>query len=267
VTDVAIDGQEGFRKREFRRFLVGSLLFHLAIFVVLVIDFGGKVAVPRGVVSVNLVSLPAPAPPKAAPRPKPAEAKPKPVPPPPPKAPVQEKIVLPKESRVPPPKPAQEKVKPKPAPAPVRKELTPEDLARPQEQDYDDVMAQLRSESAETFPEAETVEKPPPMPAGSPTGTGRPLTAEESVWMRKAKIHVRKNWTLTAGFRTQPLETHVSVELDAGGALIGEPRIVRGSGNPWYDDSVLRALEKSSPLPPPPASGDWSFVFVPDDSY
>jgi hypothetical protein len=265
VTDVAIDAHEDFRRREFRRFLIGSLILHASVLLVLVIDGGGEVAIPRGVVSVNLVSLPTP----PAPIPATRKAAPKPVPPPPPKAPVQEKIVLPKESRLPPPKPKQEKIAPKPAPTPVRKELTPEDLARPQEQEYDDIMAQLRAESDEIFPEADPVEEAPPVPkpAGAPAGTGRPVTAEESVWMRKAKIHVRQAWTLTPGFRTQVLETHVSVDLDSAGALVGEPKIVRRSGNPWYDDSVVRALEKASPLPPPPAPGEWSFVFVPDDSY
>jgi TonB family protein len=269
VSDVAIDAQEEFRRREFRRFLIGSLILHVGVFLVLVIDPGGEVAIPRGVVSVDLVSLPTPPAPKPAPKKVAPEPAAKPVPPPPPKAPVQEKIVLPKESRLPPPKPKEEKVAPKPAPEPVRKELTPEDLARPQEQEYDDIMAQLRAESDEIFPESEPVEEAPPAPkpAGVPTGTARSISPEESVWMRKAKIHVRQAWTLTPGFRTQMLETHVSVDLDSGGAVVGEPTIVRRSGNPWYDDSVVRALEKASPLPPPPAAGEWSFVFVPDDSF
>ena len=85
--------------------------------------------------------------------------------------------------------------------------------------------------------------------------------------MRRAKIHVRRNWVLTPGFRTQPLETHVSVRLDAGGRVLGEPKVVRRSGNPWYDDNVVRAVQKASPLPAPPEAGSWPFVFRPEDSY
>ena len=85
--------------------------------------------------------------------------------------------------------------------------------------------------------------------------------------MRRAKIHVRRTWVVPPGFRTQPLETRVIVRLDAGGALLGEPRITRRSGNPWYDDGVVRGLQKASPLPSPPEAGEWEFIFVPQDSY
>jgi colicin import membrane protein len=57
----------------------------------------------------------------------------------------------------------------------------------------------------------------------------------------------------------------VQVRLDPQGNVVGEPRITRRSGNPWYDDSVVRAIEKSSPLPPPPEAGEWPFVFRPED--
>jgi hypothetical protein len=30
---------------------------------------------------------------------------------------------------------------------------------------------------------------------------------------------------------------------------------------------VVRAVEKASPLPPPPEAGEWDFVFVPEDSF
>ena len=70
-----------------------------------------------------------------------------------------------------------------------------------------------------------------------------------------------------AGFRTQQLETHVLVDLDVGGRVLGDPRISRRSGNPWYDDGVVRAIQKASPLPAPPEAGEWAFVFVPEDSY
>ena len=72
---------------------------------------------------------------------------------------------------------------------------------------------------------------------------------------------------LTPGFRTQALETHVSVRLDARGNVIGEPQITRRSGNPWYDDSVVRAIRKASPLPPPPEPDRYAIVFKPEDSY
>jgi TonB family protein len=35
----------------------------------------------------------------------------------------------------------------------------------------------------------------------------------------------------------------------------------QSSGNPWYDESVERAIQKASPVPAPPEAGDWQFTF------
>ena len=71
-------------------------------------------------------------------------------------------------------------------------------------------------------------------------------------------------WVLAPGFRAQPLSTEVRVRLSSGGEVLGT-RVVRGSGNPWYDESVERAVRKASPLPPPPEADEWLFVFRPQD--
>ena len=60
---------------------------------------------------------------------------------------------------------------------------------------------------------------------------------------------------------------HLKLRRDAAGNVIGEPRITRRSGNPWYDDGVTRAIRKASPLPAPPEAGRWPFIFMPEDSY
>jgi TonB family protein len=57
------------------------------------------------------------------------------------------------------------------------------------------------------------------------------------------------------------------VALDASGEVLGTPRILRRSGNPWYDEGVVRSIQKASPLPPPPEPGDWTFIFDSDESY
>jgi TonB family protein len=85
--------------------------------------------------------------------------------------------------------------------------------------------------------------------------------------VRRAKIHVRSVWVVPPGFRTQPLQTSVLIDLDAEGRVLGKPRIIQRSGNYHYDDGVVRAIRKASPLPAPPESGEWTFVFVPEDSY
>ena len=60
-------------------------------------------------------------------------------------------------------------------------------------------------------------------------------------------------------------QAHSDEKMSAQGNVLSEPRIVRRSGNPWYDESVVRGITKASPLPPPPHAGEWDFVFLPNE--
>jgi outer membrane biosynthesis protein TonB len=236
-------------RREFRRLLVVSAALHALLGFFLAFSPGGAVEMPQGVIAVELVALPS-----ATPAPAPKAARPAPPPPPQPK-----QIVLPKETAPPPPEPkAAAKPKPEPKPAPVA-EPAPE-------KDYADVLSELRAEAgAEEEPPAAAPAPAQTASIGSPTG--RPVSAEFLAWERKARIHIRQSWVVPPSFRNQPLRTGILVELSANGAVVGEPRVVKRSGNPWYDDGVVRSIQKASPLPPPPEAGEWSFVFVADESY
>lgn len=139
--------------------------------------------------------------------------------------------------------------------------VLPEPVVDP-EKEYQDLMAQLREELGEVAPELAAARTEAAAESG-----GLAVSPEVAAWIRSAKIHVRSAWVLPPGFRTQLLQTHVAVDLAAGGSVIGEPRVVRRSGNPWYDENVVRAIQKASPLPAPPEAGEWAFVFVPEDSY
>jgi protein TonB len=263
---VAISPQP-LERKEFRRLLLVSLLAHAALGLFLGFSPRGEVVMPKGVIAVELVSVPAPARPAPAAAPTPRPAEPKPAPPPPPPEPKQ--IVLPKETAPPPPEPkpaAEPKPKPKPEPK-------PEPAAKPEpEKDYADVLSDLRSEVGDESAATTPAEAPSPGPApaqtaaiGSPTGS--PVPPEFLAWERRARIHIRQNWVVPPSFRNQPLRTSVQVELDASGGVVGEPRIVGRSGNPWYDEGVVRSIQKASPLPPPPEAGEWSFVFVADEYF
>jgi len=239
-----------------RRLFTISAIVHLVLIASFAISPGSKISVPRGVISVELLGAPSVARPAAP-------AAPAPVAKPAPPKPVQlkpKKIVLPAEPTTP-------KVKPKVAkPKPIEKPAPPK--TEPEKQ-YEDVLAQLRAETNDDEPA-------PPIeiakagsaaigPPGSPDGVD--ISPEVALWLKKAKIHVRKNWKLVPGFRTQIIEAHVEVDLDASGKVRGTPRVSRRSGNLYYDEGVVRAIQKSSPLPPPPEAGKWNFVFVPEDSY
>ena len=234
------------RRQELRRLIAISMAAHLVVVAFFGFSPESKISVPRGVISVELVRAPAAArPTTSAPVAKPVP--PKPVPPKP------KKVVLPAEPTTP-------KVKPK--------VVKPEVVEKPAPaEEYEDVLAKLRAESGEDAPPTEIAEAAPAVigSPGSPTGVA--ISPEVAAWLKSAKIHVRAKWVLPPGFRTQALEAHVEVNLDASGGVRGTPRLSRRSGNPWYDEGVIRAIQKSSPLPPPPEAGKWNFVFLPEDSY
>ncbi len=253
----ALDPLAGTRRRELATLFALSCAVHALLFSLLAVSwFPRRLALPA-VISVDLVSAPRAATAAAAARPAPpAPAPPAPVaqpkPPPPPKP---AKVVLPKE---PVQKPARrekpaEKAKPEPEPKDKPEPPPPQDL--------DDVLAELRGEAGEKRPEAAPEPVAAEEPSGPPGPGGALVSPEVAAWIRRAKIHVRRAWIVPPGFRTQILVATFEVELDAGGRVVGEPHVVRPSGNPWYDEGVVRALQKASPLPAPPEAGRWSFAF------
>jgi TonB family protein len=252
-------------RREFRRLLGFSAVAHAGLLLALLLAPTGPTgSVLPGVVSVDLVSLPGPEPAPAPPAQRavpPAERPAPPVEKPAPR--VAKKVVLPEEPRQPiePPAP----VAPKPAPRPEPKPTPPPPSKPEAAPEYEDLLAQLREERGEVRPEQ--LAPAPRAGAGQAGAGGRGVAVgpEVAAWLRQARNHVRRAWVLAPGFRTELLETHVEAELDAGGKVIGEPRVTRRAGNPWYDESVIRAIQKASPLPAPPDAGRWPFVFRPEE--
>jgi outer membrane biosynthesis protein TonB len=233
----------GLRRRELGPFLLASAIAHLGLMAIFLYTPEAKISAPRGVMTWELVAAPAAIKPSP-----PAPIKPK-------------KVVLPAEPTTP-------KPKPKPVPKPVAKVKPPPPVPAPvPEQQYEDVLAQLREESGENTPPVEVAAAAPAVtgPVGSPDGMA--VSPEVLAWLKRAKIHVRNNWKLLPGFRTQLLEAQVKVDLGLGGEVRGTPQVTQASGNPWYDEGVVRAIQKSSPLPAPPEAGPWNFVFRPEDSY
>jgi colicin import membrane protein len=70
---------------------------------------------------------------------------------------------------------------------------------------------------------------------------------------------IRDRWTWVG--RRSDLEVAVRFGIREDGQIMGL-RIVRASGDPSYDDSVLRAVTKASPLAPPPENYRQEFTDV-----
>ncbi len=245
-------------RTEFRRLLLVSLVLHLVgMLAMLITPTGPRIAPPLGV-RVQLVTLPAAAPSPAPP--KPAAERPKPPTPLPakPKPPKPAPVVLPTQPTTPTPKP-----KPAPESKPEPKPPEPVQEAPPQQEEYVDVLEQLRAELGEAAP----AEAPPSQLAqAGPIGTpdGAPVSPVVAAWLRAAEAHVRRNWVVPPAFEMLQLVTAISVDLDAAGNVRGEPSVEARSGNPWYDENVVRSIQKASPMPAPPKAGIWTFVFHSD---
>jgi TonB family protein len=243
------------QRRRLRQMLLVSMAAHL--FLVSGFYFAPSpepIRLPPSITVDLVASLPSPAaPPEAKPAPDPA---PKPPPPPPPPKPKVK--ILPKQA---PSATAKPKVKPKPDPPPKRRE-------RPKELSYDDALARLRADLGEEKPKAPApqVAKAEAPPAEQPrSGKGVLVAPEVLAWNLATKRHIRSKWITPPEFRESGLATELEVQLAADGRVLGEPRLVRSSGNPLYDDNAIRAIMRSSPLPPPPKAGKRTIIFTPEE--
>lgn len=235
---VVID-QGDFRRQDFRRMLKFSIAGHALLSFGFVTSsfFAPSAVMLPSVLMVDLVA----APPAAKPAPKAAAVAPAPKPRP-------KQVVLPEHANIPKSraKPSREVVlEPKPK---VEKSL-------------DDLMNEFREDlgetPAETAPVTETAVQ---QPTAAGTGVGKVISAEEMAWRRAVRTKVTNNWVVEPGFRLQSLRTDVMVLLNASGDVMGT-RFVERSGNPWFDASVERGIDKASPLPVPPEPGEWPFRF------
>ncbi len=87
---------------------------------------------------------------------------------------------------------------------------------------------------------------------GGAQGTVR-LSPELRDYFRRLEESVRSSWVLPGPLVRDAgklvVELRIVIEKDG---RVSEERIERGSGNSYFDDSVLRAIRKASPLPVPP---------------
>jgi len=134
--------------------------------------------------------------------------------------------------------------------------------------DFDRKMALLRQK----------VSKGPPSDLYTRTGPGRsgPGTGEYGVQLsplERYAVNVReiitRNWSFSPQLIQQKGEViaYVAMTIQTGGAVSGIT-FDRNSSSQYFDDTVLKAIEKSSPLPPvpPDVSGKAlriGFVFTP----
>ncbi|MCP5468014.1 MAG: cell envelope integrity protein TolA [Deltaproteobacteria bacterium] len=92
--------------------------------------------------------------------------------------------------------------------------------------------------------------------AGGGGGPGSEVGARDSSYINyivKVKNLIQRNWVRLGMESGKVLKAQINIKVDANGNVISKV-MIRGSGSTSFDHSIKRAIESSTPLPPPPSS-------------
>lgn len=93
-----------------------------------------------------------------------------------------------------------------------------------------------------------------PSAIGNPEGSVQAQDPGYVAYQGQVKSHITRHWIRTHGQSNQShLTARLQVKIDPQGQVISK-KFVQKSGDSSFDNSVLRALNKASPLPIPPPS-------------
>lgn len=176
-----------------------------------------------------------------------------------------------KKSPTPPPAPtpkstaAPKKPEPKPTKAPLDKSVDKkvEDKKKVKalqkddvERDYQKALQRYLGESSDSGGKGFGAAKQGP---GKGMGGGQQMPPEFFTYRQLLRSRIRSGWRWFDVATS--LTTKVSFRIDPQGE-ISDVQIVSSSGNPEFDSSVLRAIAKANPLPPPPETVYEQFKYV-----
>jgi len=101
-------------------------------------------------------------------------------------------------------------------------------------------------------PEAKKASSPAGASIGGAAGSRR-VSPETLAYFHALDERIRENWTVPdlalSNSRNLIVQIRITIEQDG---KVTNVRMEKTSGNPYFDDSVLRAIAKASPLPVPP---------------
>jgi len=290
------DEQDEGERRRVRRAMSISIAVHVVLFAALVISPPVSFEPMPQSIAVELIAGPelaAPAaprpaarrrapPPPPAPEPPAEEAAPEPPPtpaPPMPKAPVQvlpenepqpqKKVEQPPEKK--PKEVAKAESKPKtPAKEPVKKaEQQPEESLS-----LDDAMKSLNEELGEDET-TDLLAPAPSRPADRPVAesggaaesrAGASVNPQDAAWGLAMRRRIQSKWVTLSQYQGRGLVTVLALELTAAGELIGDPEVVRTSGDPFFDDHAVQGVLMAKPLPVPPRAGRLILIFPSEEN-
>ncbi len=212
--------------------LVLAVVMHVVLAAALVLGVSWQSRAPE-VISVELWQPPPPPPPVAEPEP----PKPAPVPEAKPAPRIEKPDIAIKEPPKPKPKPVAKPVPPKPDDRLAQQRLK-EELAREQQ-----VLVAARESQVIRDRMARDVARS----AASAREKGI------ATWVDRIRAKIKGNIVLPPGIRGNPEALFLVTQLPTGEVL--DAKLVISSGHTAYDEAVVRAILKSSPLPKPDSAG------------
>jgi TonB family protein len=120
-----------------------------------------------------------------------------------------------------------------------------------------DALEKLKQMEALNKLEKESKEesKPKPQFKGNVLSPGTELTGiskiQEQTYRGNLKRHVNSFWSLPQYLRDRGYQTLVNIKVDAQGNIV-KAEMTKSSGSQAYDEMVMAAVYKSSPVPAPP---------------
>ncbi len=242
MIDAAAMQNEGLKK-----YVKMSIIFHVVVFLALSfqsilistteIDFSQAIR-------VDTVALPDKIMPAAPPAPTPEVAKPKEEP-----------------KTDPAPEPVTEKIKLPPKPKDIDLESINLDKTKKQQKSALEKLKQMEAlEKIQNEIEKERLNKIAQAAKvkykGNTLSPGTELTGvnklQADTYIDDVHKHLIGNWALPEYLKNRNLKAEILVKFDESGNIL-EKSLVKSSGNQAFDDYVMTAVQKSSPVPPPPA--------------
>ncbi len=155
------------------------------------------------------------------------------------------------------PKPV-EIAKPVPTPLPVPdKKAIDAERKKAQQKAMDKLEAMEALKNMEEEDEKEKAEAKKGAVAGNIANPGNALTGilqnQISSYISQVKDHVNDNWNLPQWMANGNYKAQALVMIDARG-IVTHRSIVKSSGNPGFDETILSAIDRSSPFPAPPSA-------------
>jgi protein TonB len=146
------------------------------------------------------------------------------------------------------------KAAPEPKPVPPIKEETV-NLGKSKNKQKDALQRLKQSSAFEKLEREAREESKPKQYKGNVLSPGTERTGiakmQEQTYRGNLQKHVKGFWSLPSYLRGRGLQTLVQITIDKQGNLL-KADLVKSSGSSSFDEMVMAAVHKSSPVPPPP---------------